>query len=44
MKVAPRWMVEPTGGNAVVGESLAIHCKAFGVPTPRITWMKAPGK
>ena len=44
LQVSPRWILSPEGGEGLVGESLSLPCQARGVPTPQMTWKKAPGE
>ncbi|BES91158.1 Hemicentin 1 [Nesidiocoris tenuis] len=42
--VPPEWTIEPRDVNVVVGQSVALHCKANGYPEPVVSWRKAFGK
>ncbi|KAK7074156.1 hypothetical protein SK128_006884 [Halocaridina rubra] len=44
VKVAPKWIIEPSGGTALVGSTVVLDCSARGHPQPVITWMKATGE
>ncbi|XP_076760113.1 cell adhesion molecule Dscam2 isoform X3 [Xylocopa sonorina] len=41
--VPPRWTVEPTDQNAVVGHGVSIACQAEGFPIPTVTWKQSIG-
>ena len=42
--VPPRWTVEPSDTNVVLGFDIILDCQAEGYPEPTIIWRKAVGK
>ncbi|XP_071532405.1 cell adhesion molecule Dscam2-like [Panulirus ornatus] len=44
VKVAPRWVVEPSSGSVLVGSTVVLDCSARGYPQPTLTWLKATGE
>ena len=44
IQVSPRWVMEPENSENLVGEGVALNCKARGTPTPKITWKKSRGE
>ncbi|XP_065347787.1 cell adhesion molecule Dscam2-like isoform X4 [Cloeon dipterum] len=44
VNVPPRWVVEPSDQNVVLGKSVALQCQADGFPKPTVTWKQAIGK
>ncbi|XP_066908795.1 cell adhesion molecule Dscam2-like [Halyomorpha halys] len=42
VNVPPRWTMEPSDTNVVLGFDVMLHCQAEGYPEPTILWRKAP--
>lgn len=42
--VPPRWILKPTDQDAILGNPVAITCKADGFPIPSVQWKQSIGK
>ncbi|KAL4709633.1 hypothetical protein ACJJTC_007364 [Scirpophaga incertulas] len=40
IKVAPRWLEEPTNSSLLLGRRGTVSCSASGYPQPQVHWMK----
>ncbi|XP_063834000.1 cell adhesion molecule Dscam2-like [Ostrinia nubilalis] len=40
IKVAPKWLEEPTNSSLLLGRRGAVSCSASGYPQPQVHWMK----
>lgn len=40
VKVPPSWSNEPVDVSVLLGDSLRVHCRAAGFPTPKIEWLR----
>ena len=38
--VAPEWVLEPDNVEVTAGQPVSVHCSAFGIPAPTVTWIK----
>ncbi|VVC93923.1 unnamed protein product [Leptidea sinapis] len=43
IKVAPKWLLEPSNSSLLLGSQGTISCSASGYPTPQVHWMKKDG-
>jgi hypothetical protein len=41
--VAPRWIEEPQDINITRGREAQFNCRGYGIPEPKISWLKATG-
>jgi len=41
--VAPRWIEEPQDINITRGRETQFNCRGFGIPDPKVSWLKATG-
>ncbi|CAH0715045.1 unnamed protein product, partial [Brenthis ino] len=40
IKVAPKWLEEPTNSSLLLGRKGSVSCSASGYPQPQVHWMK----
>ncbi|XP_050667938.1 cell adhesion molecule Dscam2-like [Leptidea sinapis] len=40
IKVAPKWLMEPSNSSLLLGRHGSISCSASGYPVPQVHWMK----
>ncbi|XP_047519241.1 Down syndrome cell adhesion molecule-like protein Dscam2 [Pieris napi] len=40
IKVAPKWLLEPSNSSVVLGKRGIVSCSATGYPIPQVHWMK----
>ncbi|XP_014256768.1 Down syndrome cell adhesion molecule-like protein Dscam2 [Cimex lectularius] len=43
VNVPPRWTIEPSDTNVILGYDITLDCQADGYPQPAIIWRKAVG-
>ncbi|GAB6032244.1 Down syndrome cell adhesion molecule-like protein 1 [Chamberlinius hualienensis] len=41
VNVPPRWIEKPNSTSSLTGHDVIFHCKAYGFPEPKITWMQS---